>query len=114
MSAPRELTPEECRERLLCHIWRLIDYWAAMESRGEPPESVRERLAGLTFSILSTLDGESLAMPAMAIVTAPPKGDDAFDRKNGENWWPTGVQLEWLHEHFHACDPARSEQEKST
>lgn len=53
MSEPREYTPEEVRAMFLQHIRTLVTYW----ERVPQAPTAREKLEGLAFSILVTLEG---------------------------------------------------------
>lgn len=81
---PRELTEEECRERLLRHIWGLIEYWL---SEDRHPDA-RGKLEGLAFSILSLLDGSSVGIPGFIVAPVGHSDDAEYCRKNSEDWWP--------------------------
>jgi hypothetical protein len=64
-------------------------------------------LEGLAFSILSTLDGESLELPAFSVVPLPHPEDKAFHEKEGSPWFPpvesrdVKNDIGVLHEHFY-------------
>lgn len=79
------------RERLLQHVWALVDWW---ERESRVPDA-RGKLSGLAFSILSTLDGCSPEVPPMAV---RPIGEDSSE---GEDIGGG------LHEHFHQYDPRK-------
>lgn len=80
---PREMTAREVAVLLVEHIHDLCWYWG-----GLPGKSTRERLEGLAFSILSTLDGSG-ELPCFIIATDPPEEDKAFYIEQGSNWYPT-------------------------
>lgn len=110
---PKEWTEDEVRNRLLDHFWMLIDYWDR-ESRATTP---REKLEGLAFSILSTLDGESIPVPGFIVAPHACAEDKEYHISQGENWYPENHQLDGLiksdlggglHEHFHERNPKRS------
>jgi len=98
MSEPREYTPEEVRTMFLDYIRGLVKYWA----REDRVPDVKEKLEGLAFSILVTLDGESGGLPCFDVVPCPHESDKEYHRDNGENWFPSGVPLPGaLHEYLH-------------
>ena len=80
---PHPLTEEEVRTRLLKHIWGSIRYW---ENESSKP-SAREKLEGLAFSILSSLDGSSPSLPKFIVAPDPHPEDKKFSASNGINWW---------------------------
>lgn len=80
---PRACTEDEVRAKLIEHIEDLIDYWATL-----PDKTVEDRLHGVAFSILVTLDGESADLPGFIVAPAPHPDDQEFLRKQGENWFP--------------------------
>lgn len=60
---PRPLTVPEMREAFLNYVRAMVDYWASTETQiveGQL-QTVHERMSGLAFSILSGLDGSTLA-----------------------------------------------------
>ncbi len=103
---PRELTEDEVRDNLLEHIWDMVDYWTD-ESR---VTDTREKMAGLAFSILTVLDGESGNMPGFLVAAQPHEDDKEYRRKEGENWYPTEIKDigGCLHERWHSLDPKKT------
>lgn len=104
---PHELTAEECRAEFFAHIKEMVHYWAGSNS-GPPDRPIEERLSGLAFSILVLLDGGT-HIPAFSVVTRPHPDDKAYCRKNGENWWPDGLDIGAgveLHHEFYAEERA--------
>jgi hypothetical protein len=113
MAEPREYTVEEVRKQFLEHIWHLTDYWNKAERAGDQ----KDRLEGLAFSILSTLDGSSVAIPGFIVAPDAPKfilapiaheTDKEYNKEQGENWYPenhnSNVKCDiggTLHELFH-------------
>jgi len=110
---PRQLTTEEVRERLLRHLWSLVDYW---ETLPDPcccnGESVtRARISGFMHSALAALDGCSMELPAFQIKCIPHPDDKEYLRDGGENWFPPEDEAEDigpLHEFIFRYDPTRS------
>ena len=107
----RQYTEEEVREKLLTHIWAMIDYWTQVKQSHN--KSTREVVAGAMFSVLATLDGGSAELPAFIVAPCPHPEDKEYYQQNGENWFPENhtvdVQCDLgpLHETFHRYDPQR-------
>lgn len=104
---PREWTEDEIRERLLRHVWDMVEYWA-----DRPGKPIEERLSGLAFSILAALDGCAMAIPAFIVAPCPHESDKDFNRSNGDNWYPENHKAKVkadiggsLHELFHKFEP---------
>jgi len=79
----REYTEDEVRDAFLAHVRDSIEYWHDL-----PDQTCRERMRGLAFSILSTLDGSAMDLPAFIVAPSPHPDDKAFHQEIGENWWP--------------------------
>jgi hypothetical protein len=82
---PRALTPDECRDEFLGHLWALVDFW---EREGRACTR-RELLCGMAHSILAALDGNVGMLPAFIVAPSPHEDDQAYSAGKGENWWPT-------------------------
>jgi len=82
MSEPRELTTDECTERLMLHLEALVRTWRDADG------SVESRLNGLVFSVLSTFDGSSIDVPSWRLAPDPHPEDKQYRIDEGENWWP--------------------------
>jgi hypothetical protein len=87
---PRVYTVNEVREKFLTHVAGLIQYWVEAQSGG----SLRERLEGLTHSILVALDGNAIALPGFVVAPAPHPSDRAYCVKEGENYYPDAPPVE--------------------
>lgn len=83
MDNPRELTMAEVRDMLLDHFRELITYWESL-----PNKTIHDRLDGLAFSMLATLDGDSLGVPGFLLIPDPHPDDKKDALENGENWCP--------------------------
>lgn len=113
MSEPlREKTVDEVRHEFLTHLWDLIDYWAGTSSLSNVSTEMeaRDRLAGFAFSVLTTLDGESAALPAFIVAPYPHPEDREFCLEQGDNWYPEAPDVSSniagsLHELLHSLDP---------
>ncbi len=101
---PREYTTEEVREQFLDHIAHMIVYW---EQEGRAP-TLREKMSGLAFSFLTTLDGGG-DLPGFIVAPTPHESDRKYHQEQGENWYPENhestvvcdIAADSLHEHWH-------------
>lgn len=92
---PRAYTPEEVRDRLLDHLWVMVDYW----EREERAPTARDKITGFMHSTLAALDGCSMALPGFLVTPQPHRSDKKFHQSRGENWFPTNrPDLGSLHE----------------
>lgn len=80
---PKAKTPEEVRDELLRHFAGLVDYW----DRPELLRSQKQRLSGLVFSILPTLDGSAISFPAFDLVPSPHEDDKEYLASEGLDWF---------------------------
>jgi len=107
-----ELTEAEVRERLLRHVWAIVDHWDK-ETR---VTGTRAKLEGLAFSILAALDGSALDLPAFIVAPDPHPDDREYHQQHEEDWFPENHTVEVkcdlsgsLHELFRKYDPADHE-----
>lgn len=77
-----EKTTEEIRDEFLAHLAGLVRYWDRVDGTS------REKLNGLAFSILTTLDGCCDGMPAFIVAPCPHPDDKAFHEADGDDWYP--------------------------
>lgn len=99
MNKPRAYTPEECREMLLKHFKTISNYWKQEHNNGH-----KDAFSGLVFSILASLDGDSIEIPAFDIKAHPHPDDRKYCISEGENYWKTGTDVTCgypLHEFWH-------------
>ena len=82
LTMSRAYTKEEVRDQFLNHVRGLIDYWSAR------PDSTKECVEGVAFSILAALDGGS-GLPAFYVVASPHPSDRDFNKSLGENYYPS-------------------------
>ena len=90
----REWTEEEVRSHFLNHVHAMVEFWLRddLDLKGSPDE-LRERLEGLAFSILSTIDGSSVDVPAFILapkfllVPCPHPEDKEWLIQEGENYY---------------------------
>lgn len=97
----RAYTEEEIRTEFFNYVWNSIDYWAGEKGSNVPEEyDTRERLEGLTHSLLALLDGRTF-FPAASPVVEPHPEDRAYHESKGENYYPPRTELTCLAELFH-------------
>jgi hypothetical protein len=92
MEKPRAYTKQEVRLMLIDHFKELAKHWA-ISSIKEKKYTIQDRLDGLLHSILSTLDGESLELPAIDLVLSPHEDDKQFHIQEGENYFEPGMVI---------------------
>lgn len=80
---PRVMTTDEVKARFLTHVRDMVAYWDA-----RPEKTCREKMEGVVFSILATLDGASADMPGFVLAPHPHPDDAEYNRVSGENWYP--------------------------
>ena len=83
----REKTVDEMREEFLSRVRILIDYWAEVGGP-DSPKTTKDRLAGLAFSMLVTLDGGAADLPGYLIIPNSSEEDKAWYQEQGENYYP--------------------------
>lgn len=97
----RVYTEEEIRSKFFDYVWNSIDYWNGERiSNVEPSMSQRDRLEGLTHSLLALLDGRTF-FPAATPTVEPHEEDRAYYESQGENYYPPRTELLYLAELFH-------------
>lgn len=96
MSEPRAYTPDEMREQLAAAIRSIVRYWAIMPNiRAMTGTEVTnlDRCEGVAHSILATLAGDTLGLPAFTISADPHPDDKEFHIENGLNWFEAGRSI---------------------
>ena len=83
INSPREMTTNEVRDAFLMQLIALVDYWAEY-----PNMLLRDRLSGILFSVLSTLDGCSGGVPGFIVAPLPHPDDKGYSKEKGDNWYP--------------------------
>jgi hypothetical protein len=105
-NTPRQYTNDEVKEMFLQHVKALVQYWAG-GLVGDKPAA--ERLDGLAFSILATIDGSSAVLPAFILAPMPHSGDKDYNLSHGENWFPEAPDVECdIAGTLHDCYAGRS------
>ncbi len=80
----KEKTEEEVREAFLNHVRMLVDYFEKETSK----ETLRERLDGLAYSILSTIDGENSQLPSFILAPMPHKDSKQYYINHEDDYYP--------------------------
>jgi hypothetical protein len=100
----KEYTQEEVEKKFIRKIHQLVEYWA----NGTSTTDAKEKLEGLAFSILATIDGSDVDLPAFILAPLPAEEDKEYCIKNGDNYFPQNHTAEiscdisgGLHEMFH-------------
>lgn len=102
---PRAYTEKEVRKLFLQYVWQLVRYWQTQENTKD------EAVEGIAFSILSTLDGSSVVLPAFAVIPTPHSDDRDYHIKEEQNFFPDFDSSKHcdiagsLHEIFYSCQP---------
>lgn len=88
----RAKTVEEMRGEFLGHIRTMVRYWSGEMDPSVKARSKEDALDGLAFSILSAIDGSSVALPAIDLVPSPHPDDKQYCQDNDYDWWePTAI-----------------------
>lgn len=85
----KEKSREEVREEFLSHVRNIIQYWSDL-----PGKSVRDRVEGVAFSIMSTLDGCSMAVPKFIVAPDPDPSDKPYHIENDEDYYPENHEID--------------------
>jgi len=78
----REFTTDEVREQFMNHVKMLIDYWDNVDDR-----TTKEKISGFAHSLLATIDGSSVELPAFVLAPAPHESDKNYHIENQENYY---------------------------
>jgi hypothetical protein len=87
----KEKTVDEMREEFLSHVRTLIKYWDEVDGP-DSPKTTKDRLAGLAFSILVTLDGGAADIPGYLIIPNSSEEDKGWYKQQGEDYYPIPPQ----------------------
>ena len=82
----REKTEKEIKKEFLNYVRMLIDYWDTEVTDNN--KTIKERLHGLAFSILATIDGESTDFPMFILAPNPHENDKFFNISRDKNYFP--------------------------
>jgi len=85
----REHTDQEITDSFMRQLVAYINYWAEIDNR-----PAREKLEGLTHSILCILDGCSAALPGFIVAPVTHPDDKKYHQDEGENWYPENHEIE--------------------
>lgn len=77
-----EYTTREVRDRFLKQATSIANYWA------KQAKTTEEAAHGTLFSLLSMIDGCSMALPAFILAPYPDKSDKEYAIENGEDYYP--------------------------
>ena len=80
----REFTQDEMKVEFLTYIHDLIDYWEH-ESRAT---TTKDKLEGLAYSILKTIDGGAAELPAYSLIPLGNPDDIEYRQSIGHNYYP--------------------------
>lgn len=102
----REWRPDEVRDEFLQHVHSLTRYWETVRPSDHREYTVRDRLEGLAFSIMTALDGCS-HLPGFIVAPCPHESDKPYHEQEGSNWYPENLDCNvvcdiggGLHEHL--------------
>ena len=91
-----EKTKEQVQKEFIGCLKNIADEWSKFSDK-----TVEERLSGAMFSVLVVLDGESM-MPAFKVIPDPHPSDKAFNKENGDDWYPNNIDIAGeLHHMWH-------------
>jgi len=85
----KEITTDEVKEKFLEHVRVLVRYW---DNQNE--QTSFEKLSGLAFSILSTIDGSSLDLPKFILAPDPHKEDKEYHIDENSNYYPDNNDID--------------------
>ncbi len=90
---PVELTVEQAGQLFLQHTAGLVEYWLNESKTSD----VKDKLSGLAFSILSTIDGSNVVIPGFKMI---PNIAEEDNRNTGGTIWPDADIAGSLHERW--------------
>jgi len=91
----QQYTKEEVREMFLRKVNAIVEYWNNLTGTPE-----KEKLNGVAFSILATIDGCNVDLPGFILAPCPAPEDQEYLKTCDENWFPEN------HESKVQCDIA--------
>lgn len=95
----RKLSVDEVRDRFLNQVEGMTKWWEKADvsntlQNGKASSELQARLEGLAFSIMSILDGSTVAVPAMIVAPLGCAEDRDYYRQEGEPLWPDNYEIE--------------------
>ena len=102
LTKPHAYDAKEAPEVFLRHLAMVKKYWMDL-----PNITLQQRMSGVIFSILSTVDGCNGAMPGFNIVPVVSDHNARFHAKCGEHWFQDGKPINeqvQLHELWHQVE----------
>lgn len=85
----REYSTDEVREQFLRKVNGIVKFWHELEDSTE-----LEKLSGVAFSIMSTLDGCAIDLPGFIVAPTPDGNDKEFHQEEGSDWYPENHEVE--------------------
>ncbi|MGK0174050.1 MAG: hypothetical protein ACI9AT_000413 [Ulvibacter sp.] len=79
----KEKEASEIKSEFLNHVREIVDEWESYTTK-----TCKEKLEGVAFSIVATIDGSSAALPAFILAPAPHEEDKQYCIDNGEDYYP--------------------------
>lgn len=100
IARPRAWAEDEVIDRFIKSAQNIAAYWSKQRKY-----SRLDMCEGVAFSLLSLLDGCTMALPRMKLVLDPHPEDKEFLQSEGENWFEPGMEIDTvLHEQFFKKD----------
>lgn len=92
---------QQAEDALLKHLAHLVQYWHRQSG------TKLDAMNGLAFSILTMIDGSTMALPSIDLVLRPHPDDKDFAIGIGEDYWEDGMVINdgVLHEVWHKYQP---------
>ncbi len=78
----KEFTTTEVQKQFMNHVRMLIEYWDKTDK-----ETTKEKIEGFAHSLLATIDGSSVDLPAFILAPAPHEDDKQYYIDNEENYY---------------------------
>jgi hypothetical protein len=80
----KEYTQEQVEKMFIDKIHQLVEYWANESSAID----AKKKLEGLAFSILATIDGSDVDLPAFILAPLPAEEDKEYHISNSRKYFP--------------------------
>lgn len=98
---PQAFTEEEVVQMFIQKLHNYADYWAAQEGY-----DTTGKIKGALFSVLATLDGTSMDLPAFDLVIQTDDDDKEYLQELGCRFFENGMRIGGdLHDVFHTPNP---------